>query len=190
MLIQEILQELFSPSFEPIPEDSWHRVDENHYGFWIDENRYRVAFTPVPGIGKTIEVVEFGLSRPGGPPMQWDLAKTGSSARVMELVAYTIRQHVNSNPGLQGLFFTAKEPSRQKLYRVLANTLARETGWTVRPDLANWMNPTREQPFLIVDKTYAETVLEPARGDNETRPTPEPVRQPDTFGAIPFRFDS
>jgi hypothetical protein len=189
MLIQEILQELFSPDFEPSPEDRWHKVDENHYDFYLDENRYRVSFTPVPGIGKTIEQIEFGLSRPGGVPMQWDLAKTGSSARVLELVAYTMRQHSMISPDLQGLFFTAKEPSRKKLYAVLANTLARETGWTVRPDLAAWMNPTKEQPFLIVDRKYAETVLEPAMNAGEPKPTPEPVRQPDTFGALPVRFD-
>lgn len=189
MLIKEILQELFSPAFKPAPADRWQQINNDEYTFFIGNNIYTVKFYNMPGIGKTIEQIEFGLSRPGGVPMQWDLAKTGSSARVLELVAYTMRQHSMISPDLQGLFFTAKEPSRKKLYAVLANTLARETGWTVRPDLAAWMNPTKEQPFLIVDRKYAETVLEPAMNAGEPKPTPEPVRQPDTFGALPVRFD-
>jgi hypothetical protein len=52
------------------------------------------------------------------------------------------------------------------------------------------MNPTKEKPFLIVDKKYAEQVLDPAYDSEKPKPTPEPVRQPDTFGAVPFRFDS
>jgi len=184
------LQELFSPAYKPAPADRWQQINNDEYTFFIGNNIYTVKFYNMPGIGNTIQMVEFALTQPGGLPMQWDLSNTGNSAKVLELVAYTLRQKVISSPDLKGLFFTAKEPSRQKLYAVLANTIAKQTAWTVDQKLANWMNPTKEKPFLIVDKKYAEQVLDPAYDGEKPKPTPEPVRQPDTFGAVPFRFDS
>jgi len=191
MRAHEIINELFSPSFKPTQTENWRNVYDNashkQFSFDIDNNNYIVSLDAMPGIGHEILRVEFGLKKPG-EIMQWDIAKTGSSARVMELVAYSIRRAL-ADGATKGLFFTAKEPSRQKLYTVLAKTIAANTGWVMREDLARWLNTSQEYPYLILSQSFADRLERAKEEQGDVALQPALLRQPDTFGALPIRMD-
>ena len=191
MLIQEILQELFAPTFEPALENHWvkYRDDEDfRYLFQVSDREYVVKLVSTYDNPELYEVT-FSYKTPGGRNL-WDITGSGGSHQVFELVAYSIRDAVRTGL-VHGLLFTAKEPSRRRLYSVLAANIAKLTGWKNRGDLAAWINTSNEQAYLIADTNLIKK-LENARAESgqEHKPTPEPVRQPDTFGALPVRFDS
>jgi len=187
MRLHEIITELFSRDFEPHPDNHWQSLGGGGYTFFVGERQYEVNLKDMPGIGAPIQRVEFAMRTENGL-LSWDITKTGNSGLVLELVAYSLRHEYNSTD-VKGFFFTAKELSRRKLYNVLAQKLAESVGWDLRPDLAEWINYSNEQPYLIVEQDFAKR-LDKARHEKGDAAKQTPlVRQPDTFGSIPFRFD-
>lgn len=200
MRIKEIITELFSPSFEPAEENNWRKIKNTptvkSYSFDVGETHYELHLTELLGVGPSIRRVEFGLYTPGELP-RWDIlsredgkaVKTAGGPLVLELSAYSIRRALEDGT-IRGLFFTAKEPSRQKLYAVLASKMASETGWILQPDLAKWLNKGgKEHPYLIIDKQFADYIDKRREEEGDAARNPPLTRQPDTFGALPVRMD-
>jgi len=191
MRINEILLELFSKNFQPNPDNSFAFIDASpgfQFKFIIGDNGYTVELSPMNGIGRAIQRVEFGLKTKNSP-MAWDIAGTGSSATVFELVAYGLREIISNHSDIEGLFFTAKEPSRRKLYQRLIKLLAAEAGWESRPDLAEWLNHGKEQPYLAVSQPMAMRLDKVKETDNPSVKH-NPVNADDSgFGNLPVRMD-
>lgn len=180
------LNEILRPSFTPNADNNWKVDDEGSsyadYDFTIGSNNYQVSTFRMDG-GTKVWRIEFSLKQ--GSMRTWDLTKTGNAAQVLSLVSYSLRQLVKTHD-VKGIYFTAKEPSRKKLYAVLIKYLASELKWDLRPDLIDIFDAIHhEAGYLAIDPKYASEVIEPAIG----RPRPMPERQPDTFGALNVRMD-
>ena len=161
------LQEMFDPGFKPGQENHWDK-DQNshstHYQFVTGGKSYELTLSNLSGVGAAIQEVEFALIDNETHAPRWDIVsrpdaqaapvKTSSSNQLWELVAYGLRDAA-LDPSLQGFFFTAKEPSRRKLYNVLAQVIVKETGWQYRPDLAVRLTDTREKSYLVVNQKFA-----------------------------------
>jgi hypothetical protein len=124
--------------------------------FNIGKKKYFVTLNDFRGKASGIFRIEFRLEDHGSLH-RWDITNSGDSSLVFELVAYSIRQALEDDD-VHSICFTAKEPSRRKLYSVLAKKLANEIGWELRPDLAKWLNRNNEKPYLIVSHKFAEKV--------------------------------
>jgi hypothetical protein len=170
MRLHEIITELFSRDFEPHPDNHWQPLGGG-YRFFVGERQYEVNLKDMPSIGAPIQRVEFAMRTENGL-LSWDITKTGNSGLVLELVAYSLRDEYNSTD-VKGFFFTAKEPSRQKLYGVLARKLADTVGWDLRPDLAEWINYSKEKPYLIVEQDFAKRLDKARREEDDAAKQPQ-----------------
>lgn len=191
------LYELFV-GFQPMPDNDWKYKGTdggNHvWTFTVDGKHYTTRAWPFQGDMSTLFGIEFSLeaknpvfhttSTPGDSS-----TVTKGAASVFELVAYSLAD-LFKHATVNGLFFTADEPSRQKLYNVLAQKISKKLGWIRRDDIGEWINKKQGKEFLIVKPSFLKDVLEPAfDADDMTRFYPKPARQPDTFGALPIRMD-
>jgi hypothetical protein len=191
------LNELFA-SFKPSEADEWQYDGkdrgEHQWTFTVDGKNYTTWAYPLQGELKSIFMIEFRLENaPGGfgiasKPGDSSTATKGV-ARVFELVAYCLSDLLRHET-VNGFFFTAKEPSRQKLYNVLASKISQETGWIRRDDIGDWIKTTSEKAFLIVNPVFLKDILQPAFNINDKQiMQPKLTRQPDTFGSLPIRMD-
>jgi len=191
------LHELFG-AFKPSMEDQWQYEGKEHgehqWTFTVDGQYYTTTAYPLQGDLKQIFMIEFRLER--HPTAFGVVSKAGDSAtaikgaaRVFELVAYCLSDLLKHEK-VDGFFFTAKEPSRQKLYNVLASKLSQILGWPRRDDIGDWIKPIPEKAFLIVEPAFLKSVLQPAFNvDDKNIMHPKLTRRPDTFGALPVRMD-
>jgi hypothetical protein len=75
---------------------------------------------------------------------------TGSASRVFAAVAQLIEWAI-TRMNIQGIYFTAAEPSRQKLYAALSRRFARKLGWQLITDPSKFPYPpgAREQGYFV-----------------------------------------
>ena len=88
---------------------------------------------------------------------------TGSASRVFAAVAQLIEWAI-TRMNIQGIYFTAAEPSRQKLYAALSRRFARKLGWQLITDPSKFPYPpgAREQGYFV-----HTPVMDEAAGVNE-----------------------
>lgn len=153
------IDELFKFGSVNPADYKWEVRDRGHgyavYNFTVGGQNYRLAADKLSKLD--IYNVEFGLYR--GDHMVWDVSSTGNASIVFALAAECIRD-LCAHHNVKGVWFSAKESSRKKLYAVMIKMIAQQKGWQVRPDLAAVVAHTHEQPFLAIDPAYA-TEIEP-----------------------------
>jgi len=72
----------------------------------------------------------------------------------------------------------------------MSQRLATATGWIIRSDLAEWLDNNRaENPYLVIEKEFADRLEKIKEKEGDAAKHPPLVRQPDTFGQLPVRFD-
>jgi hypothetical protein len=123
-----------------------------------------LAATPIKGLFE----VSFALIKDG----DWSqkIEGTGSAFLVFSGVADALRDWQARTPSAMALYFTAKEPSRTRLYRKMAVTMAKELGWETNPELARLMSGGWEgdyQPFVVVKPGSADEVAKSITSDDE-----------------------
>lgn len=119
-----------------------HRKDTEPLEYVLD-----LAATPIKGLFE----VSFALVKDGKWSM--DIEKTGSAFLVFSGVAAALRDWKDHTPSAMAIYFTAKEPTRARLYRKMSETMAKELGWESDPTLARLMSGGWEsdyQPFIVV----------------------------------------
>jgi hypothetical protein len=171
MRITEIITELFSPNYKPSEDNHWRLTANTRsdifYRFDVKEKQYEVNLINMLGaVNNQIYRVEFGLIGNYGL-RSWNIANTGHSQQVFELVAYSLR-HAVYTQDINGYYFTADEPSRQKLYSALARRMAAELEWDLRPDLGQWLDRTSAQCYLVIVPELAE-ILDREREEEANR---------------------
>ena len=128
LLAEEILLELFDKplpfSWEEITPNSWYasfKIDKQHYGVDI----YITNDSPDPDIEQGWEIV-FGV---GKDRMGLDIGilNTGNEIKVFSTVVAAIKEWYKLNKN-HPFWFSAKEPSRVKLYKAFARLIKKEIG--------------------------------------------------------------
>lgn len=123
------LDEIFQPGGKgvlPWTLKSKHEHDIIYEFFISEDQRYLVYFSErlyYPGADEVFEIeFEFvdqgGISRYGVLDMG-----TGIAVKVFATVHDIVRHFIKTNPSVETLIFSAKEPSRQKLYHRFAQAL-------------------------------------------------------------------
>ncbi len=157
------LNELFSPG-KGASDVRWHRQGSNalgsasyavDVGSGSDTREYVLNFTAsyVPGVFE----VSFALvsNIPDGGYSQ-GITGTGREFAVFSGMAEATRDFAASTRSADAFYFTAKEPSRAKAYRIMASRMANELGWMVDAELADmysgsgWESEDSPVPFMVV----------------------------------------
>jgi hypothetical protein len=101
-----------------------------------------------------------------------DITRTGNEFSVFSGVAASLRDFVATTREADALCFTAKEPSRIRLYRRLAARMASELGWNRDDQLAKlffggWYEGDGPEPFMIVRPGAEESIAKKIMGDEQ-----------------------
>jgi hypothetical protein len=147
-----------TPSAGPGYEIVVQRQDGEPLEYVLD-----LAATPVKGLFE----VSFALVTGGKWSME--IEKTGSAFLVFSGIADALRDWQSRTPSALAIYFTAKEPTRAKLYRKMAQTMARELGWESNPKLAELMSGGWESgyhPFVVVKPGSEDEVARSIMSDD------------------------
>lgn len=152
--------ELFSPG-KTHQDVTWKRESSNALGgatYSVDINdgnetiEYGLNFAAsyVPDL---FEVSFVRLDGANGGSME--ITGTGREFAVFSGMAESIRDFVRRTPSCSALYFTAKEPSRVRTYKIMARRMASELGWKEQPQLARmlaggWESEDDPVPFMVV----------------------------------------
>lgn len=101
-----------------------------------------------------------------------DITRTGNEFSVFSGVAASLRDFVATTKEADALCFTAKEPSRIRLYRRLATLMASELGWNKDDSLAKlffggWHEGDGPAPFMVVRPGAEDTIAKKIMGDDQ-----------------------
>ncbi|CAB4123252.1 Cytidine and deoxycytidylate deaminase domain containing protein [uncultured Caudovirales phage] len=137
------LLELFDPNKLPANIRIKHTDVGERYNTWkvsIDDQQYSVDVDYYNTVDEKfadgrlgIYYVYFGLETGGG--VHFGITKTGKSFEIFAAVAAILYRFQKSKPSVGGFYFSAEEPSRQKLYSALSNKMAQSLGWRNDRDL-------------------------------------------------------
>lgn len=137
------LLELFDPNKLPANIRIKHTDVGERYNTWkvsIDDQQYSVDVDYFDTVDEKfaddrlgIYYVYFGLETGGG--VHFGITKTGKSFEIFAAVAAILYRFQKSKPSVSGFYFSAEEPSRQKLYSALSNKMAQSLGWRNDRDL-------------------------------------------------------
>ena len=90
----------------------------------------------------------------------YDITGEGSAPHVFAAVGAILLQQARKNPLIKGFVFTAKEPSRIKLYHVLSQKLSKALGWTYDRELGKYFpstwSPYEDLFFILSPEKYRE----------------------------------
>lgn len=122
-----------------------------------------LAATPIKGMFE----VSFALVKDG----DWSqkIEGTGSAFLVFSGVANALRDWKTRTPSAMAIYFTAREPTRARLYRKIAETMAKELGWESNHELARLMSGGWEsdyQPFVVVKPGSADDIARSIMSDD------------------------
>jgi len=147
---KESLQELFDP--DNLPRD----IEIDLVNEYPDEKRWNIVRE-----GKQRWRLDIGTSEePGvwevsflalGSDRSWEITGGGGAPQIFAAVGAVLYQEAQKNSEIQGYLFTAKEPSRVKLYKVLSKKLSQQLHWVYDPQLGEVLRDwADEQVFAIV----------------------------------------
>jgi hypothetical protein len=142
-----------------LPRNKWEIIGsgDNYitFEFDIDENIYTLESLEIRSPQKGIYDVYFSHKEHG-----LDISGTGSAFKVFSAVHQLIRWVINHQKqyGVKGLYFSAREPSRRKLYNKLAPLMAQQLGWkfTTEANKMPYGASNKESGYLLLDPTIAE----------------------------------
>jgi hypothetical protein len=132
MKAKEFISELFDPK-KAVPF-KWVNAQEARAQ--LPDNRYLIVnFRPSVerNWNSAPYSVEFSVND------EFDVTGGGHVSSIFATVIEIIKKFTERKHGLLGLFFTAEEPSRAKMYDTLSKRVAKQMGWHVVPhdELAN-----------------------------------------------------
>jgi hypothetical protein len=132
MKAKEFISELFDPK-QVVPFE-W--VNAQRARAQLPDGRYLiVSFSPSVerNWNSAPYSVEFSVND------EFDVTGGGNVSTIFATVIEIIKKFTERKHGLLGLFFTAEEPSRAKMYDTLSKRVAKQMGWHVVPheELAN-----------------------------------------------------
>ena len=156
---KESLQELFDP--DNLPEDIEIEMladfgDNISWNITRGDQKWRLQITgrrsDLPGIW----FVGFNSLKTA----TYDITGEGSAPHVFAAVGAILLQQARKNPLIKGFVFTAKEPSRIKLYHVLSQKLSKALGWTYDRELGKYFpstwSPYEDLFFILSPEKYRE----------------------------------
>jgi hypothetical protein len=152
---KESLQELFDPN--NLPEDIQITLLQDTPGekVWMitrGDQKWRLSIDIGIGVPGVWEVAFSSRTR----GMAFDITGDGGAPQLFAAVGAILYRQAKNNTDVQGYLFTAKEPSRIKLYTVLSKKLAAGLSWVYDPKMGEqimyWSN---EKVFAILSpETY------------------------------------
>jgi len=155
-----LIQELFSPNYVPPEKSQYWEVIKSElnlmvYAFEVDSQEYNVMCYRITGTG--VWRIEFGIQK--NTWISYDLENhldPKTSLKVFGLVWFSLKHLLKHGENVKGIYFTADEPKRIKLYSTMISTVSRQMGWKLRPDLAKEIEIyiTSEKQFLAVEPSY------------------------------------
>lgn len=158
MRSKEFISELFSP--DKAINLTWG--DPYHAETWLPQHKkLRVTFTDV---GHGLFAIEFSVGD------QFELTGEGNVSVIFATVIEAIKQFVNKNTGIKGLYFTADEQSRARMYDTLAKRVARQVGWHVVPYDEMVKNKKYQTPMSYGDFLF---VIEPGQDKHQDAQKPQ-----------------
>ena len=161
------LQEVFAPD-APLPPDV--TIVPN------GEDEYEKSWIISHGPDKKWLLSLTDFQPDNNEPWLWDVAFSsidqrknafgvtggGSAPQIFAAVGYILYQQAKKDPDIQGYIFTAKEPSRAKLYNALSSKLSQALHWVYDPDLGEILDDWADKAvFTIVSPAkYREVMAE------------------------------
>lgn len=141
------LQEVFDYKLD---KQDWQVVERYHnyckYVFRVEGEPYEMEVMQMRDRPQVWDVV-FGHMREDNPI---GITHTGSASKVFSAVAQLLSMAINYH-NMKGIYFTAREPSRKKLYDALAKSFAQKMGWQLitDPSLMPQQPGLKEKAYLI-----------------------------------------
>ena len=173
------INELFAPGQQK-PDVSWKYESGNQLGgatysvdvVGKDSKVHEYILNFAASYIKGVFEVSFVLHTDDGS-VSMEITNTGNEFAVFSGMAEAIRDFIRRNGRLvNALYFTAKEPSRARAYKLMSKRIASELGWDENPKLADmfgggWQAEDDPTPFMIVRPGTEDSIAKSIMGTDD-----------------------